>query len=64
MLKPLAILIAARESLQYEGFFIILLPFASIAAAMALCVMLLEDGDFISPAIKDGSTDRTISLQN
>src|SRR5664280_2749974 len=54
--SPTAILIAARESSQYDGLWIILSPSASNAAAIALCVMLFEVGAFIVPSIADGST--------
>jgi len=49
-----AISMAARESLQNEGFFISDFPNASRAAAIARCVTLLLDGAIISPEITEG----------
>jgi hypothetical protein len=51
-----AIFIAARESLQNEGFLITVVPDASSPAAIALCVRLLLAGAVILPLIVDGWT--------
>jgi hypothetical protein len=59
--RPTAMLIAARESSQYDGFRIRLSPSASMAAAIALWVMLLDGGAFTAPFTCEGSTDLSIT---
>jgi hypothetical protein len=52
--SALAIPIAARESLQNDGFCITVVPLASMPAAMALCVKLLLAGTAMLPEMHDG----------
>jgi hypothetical protein len=49
-----AIPIAASESLQNEGLWIMVVPRASNPAAIALCVKLLLGGAVMLPAMRDG----------
>jgi len=43
--------IAARESSQKDGFFIVNIPFVNKEIANTLCIILLEAGGFTIPII-------------
>ena len=52
--RRFTISIAALSSFEWPGFLIILFPFATNAAAQALCIELLEAGACIDPDNWDG----------